>query len=261
MSSHHPPRNGTPAHARVTKGLTMLLTDLADACRKSGLKVVETPGWKTRGHGALYSVQTIVCHHTATAKSAPGDYPSIGVVRDGRSDLAGPLAQLGLGRSGTVYVIAAGVAYHAGEVRESSMDNWHAIGIEAEADGLSPWPAAQIDAYARLCAALADHYHVPVARVLGHKEVCAPAGRKTDPNFDMDAFRARVANAGRDWFDMATEADLRRIVGEEIDKRIGEIADKAADAFLNSDVIARLDVSVREALRVDARKVAKGKGD
>ena len=65
----------------------------------------------------------------------------------------------------------------------------------------------------------------------------------------------------RDWFDMATEDDLRRIVGEEIDKRIGEIADKAADAFLNSDVIARLDVSVREALRVDARRAAKTKGD
>lgn len=237
----------------------MLLTDLADACRKSGLKVVEVDGWRSRGHGGLSAVETIVCHHTATARSAPGDYPSIDVVRNGRSDLPGPLAQLGLGRSGTVYVIASGVAYHAGEVRDFSMDNWHAIGIEAEADGVSPWPAAQLDAYARLCAALVKHYRLSADRVMGHKEVCSPVGRKVDPNFDMDAFRRRVAAAGKDWFDMATEDDLRRIIGEEIDKRTDDIAEAAAGAVLSADVISRLDISVREALR-DAVSPARKEG-
>jgi hypothetical protein len=33
---------------------------------------------------------------------------------------------------------------------------------------------------------------VPTARVLGHKEVATPTGRKVDPNFDMPAFRGRV---------------------------------------------------------------------
>lgn len=28
-----------------------MLTDLADACRASGLRVLEEPGWRTRGHG------------------------------------------------------------------------------------------------------------------------------------------------------------------------------------------------------------------
>lgn len=239
----------------------MLLTDLADACRKSGLKVVEVDGWRSRGHGGLSAVETIVCHHTATSRAAPGDYPSIDVVRNGRPGLPGPLAQLGLGRSGTVYVIAAGVSYHAGEVRDFSMDNWHAIGIEAEADGLSPWPAAQIDAYAGLCAALAKHYRLSVDRVMGHKEVCAPVGRKIDPNFDMDAFRAQVANAQED--DMRPEDfdRIEKMIDKALDAKIDQIAQATAKAVLSSPVIAKLDINVRQALRdavSESRKGPKG---
>lgn len=183
----------------------MMLTDLATACRKSGLKVEEVSGWKTRGHGQMTSVETIVCHHTAGP--ATGNYPSLGVVRDGRAGLPGPLAQLGLGRDGTVYVIAAGVAYHAGDVRSTAYNNWRAIGIEAEATGVTTWPEVQMDAYARLCAALCDHYDVPASRVLGHKEVCSPAGRKIDPNFDMAAFRGRIANLEDPMADYAKQLD------------------------------------------------------
>lgn len=175
----------------------MLLTDLADACRKSGLTVLEVDGWQTRGHGDFLGINSIVCHHTATSAKALGDYPSLRIVRDGRSDLPGPLSQLGLGRNGTVYVIAAGVAYHAGATFYPRQDNWHAIGIEAEADGLSGWPEAQMDAYARLVYALTEHYGIPLSNVQGHKEVARPLGRKIDPNFDMTEFRQRVANVSR----------------------------------------------------------------
>jgi hypothetical protein len=201
----------------------MMLTDLADACRKSGLEVTEVDGWRTRGHGGMTSVQTIVCHHTATSKAADGDYPSMGVVRDGRTGLPGPLAQLGLGRSGRVYVIAAGVSYHAGEVLNSSQDNWHAIGIEAEHDGLSPWPAPLVDAYALLVRALLDHYGLDVHRAQGHKEIARPLGRKTDPNFDMDAFRERVLTSGDDM--PFTESQLRQIIREEVDAALDEQLD------------------------------------
>lgn len=219
----------------------MMLTDLAAACRKSGLKVVEVAGWQTRGHGHLYAVETIVAHHTATPRTAAGDYPSLGIVRDGRPGLPGPLSQLGLGCDGTVYVIAAGVAYHAGETWRREQDNWHAIGIEAEHDGYAPWPAAQYDAYVRLCRALCDHYGLDASRVQGHKEIAKPAGRKPDPTFDMDAFRARI----REDDDMPTPEETRAIVREEIDRAIPKIA----KAVMDSDVISRLDVSVREALR------------
>jgi hypothetical protein len=182
----------------------MWLTDLADVARSTGLPVIEVPGWRTRGHAPMTDVRTIICHHTAGP--ATGNYPSLGVVRDGRSDLPGPLAQLGLARDGTVYVIAAGLCYHAGESRDPSYTNSHSIGIEAEATGITSWPAAQMDAYARLVRALADHYHVPLARVLGHKETCAPVGRKSDPNFDMGSFRARVTAIQED--DMPDPKDL-----------------------------------------------------
>lgn len=171
----------------------MMLTNLADVVRTSGLPVVEVSGWKTRGHGQMTSVEAIVCHHTAGP--ATGDYPSLRVVRDGRSGLPGPLSQLGLGRSGTVYVIAAGVCYHAGATFQTWQNNWHAIGIEAEATGTTTWPKVQYDAYVKLCAALRRGYDVPNARVLGHKEVAKPAGRKPDPNFNMDTFRRQVAEA------------------------------------------------------------------
>ncbi len=170
----------------------MLLTDLADACRKSGLPVVEVDGWKSRGHGEFLGVTSIVCHHTATSAKALGDYPSLRIVRDGRSDLPGPLSQLGLGRNGTVYVIAAGVAWHAGATFYPRQDNWHAIGIEAEHPGVGPWAPEQYDAYARLVAVLTEHYAIPLSNVQGHKEVASPKGRKIDPNFDMTAFRQRV---------------------------------------------------------------------
>lgn len=175
----------------------MMLTDLADACRKSGLRVVEVDGWRTRGHGGLSSLDSIVCHHTATSRAAAGDYPSLRIVRDGRTGLPGPLSQLGLGRNGTVYVIAAGVAYHAGETFNPHQDNWHALGIEAEHDGVSPWPVEQHAAYARLVVALVTHYGIPVANVQGHKEVAKPLGRKIDPTFSMDDFRRLVAAATR----------------------------------------------------------------
>ena len=82
----------------------MMLTDLADACRKSGLKVIEANGWRTRGHGQMAAVRTIVCHHTAGPST--GNMPSLNTIINGRPGLEGPLSQLGLARDGTVYVIA-----------------------------------------------------------------------------------------------------------------------------------------------------------
>lgn len=182
----------------------MYLTDLADVLREAGLTVVEVPGWKTRGYrrrvGDIYradllGVESIITHHTATSWSATGDYPTLNTVQNGRSDLPGPLAQLGLGRNGTWYVIAAGYANHTGATFEPWQSNSYALGIEAEAAGTGDsrdWPQVQMDSYAKGVKALASRYRVPVERVLGHKEIASPRGRKTDPSFDMGAFRAKV---------------------------------------------------------------------
>lgn len=235
----------------------MYLTDLVTAVRKSGLPVVEVDGWKTRGHGNFVSVSHIVPHHTATPASAyeHANYPALGTVRDGRSDLSGPLANLGLGRDGTVYVIAAGYAYHAGDVRQTNMGNAYSIGIEAEHDGVSPWPVDLILAYAKLCKALCDHYGVPYSRVLGHKEVCAPVGRKIDPNFDMRTFRDLIPDADAEDEDMPytdwPEADREALVND--------VAAAVAKRVLRQADITKPGgehVSVAEALR-DDRKAAK----
>lgn len=171
----------------------MYLTNLADVARSAGLKVVEQPGWRTRGHGGMSGVKAVVCHHTAGA--ATGNAPSLGVVQDGRTGLPGPLSHFVLGRDGTVFVVAAGLAYHAGAVLNNAWSNNWSIGIEAEATGVTTWPEVQRDAFARLCKALANAFGLPTSAVLGHKEVCSPPGRKIDPNFDMGAFRNRVGSA------------------------------------------------------------------
>lgn len=176
----------------------MMLTNLADVLRRAGLRVVEQSGWKTRGHGQMLKPKGILWHHTATSARASGDYPSLNVVTNGRSDLPGPLCNVGLGRDGTWYVIAAGLAYHAGAGSYpgiGSNGNAHLIGIEAEHPGLqgTPWPPAQIDSYRRGSAALAKAYGINADRIIGHKE-WAPR-RKIDPiGLDMNAERRFVAD-------------------------------------------------------------------
>jgi hypothetical protein len=176
----------------------MYLINLAAIARSTGLTVVERSGWQSRGHGGMIDVRAIVCHHTGTTNTT-ANAPSLAVVEDGRSDLPGPLSHFLLARDGTVYVVAAGLCYHAGSVLRTEWGNAHTIGIEAEATGLAAWPEVQLRAYAKLCRALSDTFGVPV---LGHKEVCAPVGRKIDPNFDMGAFRARVRTTNPEENDM-----------------------------------------------------------
>lgn len=172
---------------------------LPQVLRDAGLEVLEHAGWQTRGHGDMGTVQGVLCHHTCGP--IHGDLPDIKVLVDGRPDLGGPLCNLGLGRSGKFYMIAAGKGWHAGTgnwlgVKEG---NSHLIGIEAENTGESTgpradvWPAVQMDAYKRGCAAIMRHIGGTAAMVAGHKEFALPHGRKDDPNFDMVAFRADVA--------------------------------------------------------------------
>ena len=172
-----------------------LATRLERAVKNAGVKYKKVSGWASRGHGSMGSIKTIVAHHTAGPLR--GNSPSLNVVAYGRPGLSGPLSQLFLARDGTVYLVATGVSYHAGRVRSSSYGNSHSIGIEAENTGLSndPWPAHQIDAYAKLCKALCKEFGLSTSRVLGHREVCSPVGRKSDPSFSMSDFRKKVGGA------------------------------------------------------------------
>ncbi|WP_326829670.1 N-acetylmuramoyl-L-alanine amidase [Streptosporangium sp. NBC_01810] len=167
------------------------LTQLADVARRTGYPVTEVPGWKTRGHGPQPEVYGVVCHHTA-------GWGDMHVVRDGRPGLEGPLSQIWLRRDGRIFVVAAGRCWHNAPSTSLGHTNSNSIGIEAENDGRTPWPPAQLESWWRLCAELCKEFQIPVSAVRGHKEVNRS---KPDPHtLHMDDFRAIVARliAGED---------------------------------------------------------------
>lgn len=166
----------------------MRATWLADVLRGEGLRVLELSGWKTRETRAGFDPVGIVAHHTATGPNVPNENVRA-LLRDGRSDLSGPLSQLGLERDGLFVTIAAGRCNHNG------FGQWgnDAFGIEAYNDGQGePWPKVQVDAYHRGCAAICRKLGWGPSRVMGHKET--DPGRKIDPaNLSMTEFRAAVS--------------------------------------------------------------------
>ena len=179
------PKEATMAYALAPR--------IARAVKNSGLEVVWVGDWDSRGRAKMRDVQTITIHHTATPRSfkKSTEYPTFNVVKNGRPGIPGPLSQLGLGRTGVVYVFAAGVANHAGKSRSTSMTNSYAIGIEAEG-AMEDWPPAQYEAYLKLVRALLDEFDLPESRALRHAETCSPPGRKNDASFNGNTFRTRL---------------------------------------------------------------------
>lgn len=193
----------------------MFLHTLADVCRLSGLPVVEVPGWRTRSteEDGLTRLAGVIWHHTATPDARAGDYPSLGIVRDGRSDLRGPLSHLGLGRSGTLYVIAAGQASHAGRGSWGGLlGNEDTLGIEMESAGAGGWTAAQRAAMPLLARALTLGLGIAPSRHIAHFE-WAPT-RKIDPKgVDMDALRRAAAEQD---LDMALDKQDLKDIAEAV---------------------------------------------
>jgi endonuclease/exonuclease/phosphatase family metal-dependent hydrolase len=175
-----------------------LPSNLPKILRDAGLKVVEVDGWRDRGRPGSFAPVGVLCHHTATKKST-SDAAVVRLLRVGRSDLPGPLCQIGLARDGTVYLIAAGRANHAGRAKASGTvaagdGNELYIGIEAFNDGVGePWPTVQREAYELVCAVLSVKITGNSAQtVRGHKETSVTG--KIDPRgIDMGKFRTDVA--------------------------------------------------------------------
>ncbi len=178
--------------------MNFALTWLPDVLKAAGLKVALVDGWEARGHGDVGTIKGVICHHTVGPKT--GNMPSLDILTKGRpatattKALPGPLAQLGLGRDGTFYVVAAGLAYHAGPggFQGITTGNTNFIGIEGENTGTDddmPWPPAQMLAYQRGVAAILGKVGAPVEMCIGHKEWTT---RKIDPLFQMDEFRNAV---------------------------------------------------------------------
>lgn len=171
----------------------MMLTNLATAVRKSGLEVVEIPGWENRGRPAStggFNPRGVLCHHTGASSDARSYVDWMATV--GRSDLPAPLCQLALGRTGVVYVCAAGRSNHAGSAKAvqgvpagDGNELW--LGIEAMNTGSEGWTDRQWDAYVRLCAALCDFYGWPRSHVAAHAETSSTG--KWDPGQSYSTLR------------------------------------------------------------------------
>jgi hypothetical protein len=186
-------------------------TQWTAALKAEGVHAEYMAGWTTAGRDSATGkpfgpVHGVMIHHTAGSNS-------LSVVRNGRSDLPGPLAHAHLAKDGVLTQLSVHRANHAGTVArnaydavvsESSVhprpdaaepidgnDCFYGLEIENLGDGHDPYPAEQYDQAVRWAAAVCRAHGWHADSVIGHKEA---THRKIDPSFNMDGFREGVAD-------------------------------------------------------------------
>ena len=176
-------------------------TGLARLARDAGLVVREVNGWKSRTLGTrpngMAGVRGCLWHHTATSASAvkSRNNPTLNYLVSG---LGYPSASFGLAWDGSIDVIAAGAAAHAGKGRYGSRiprdrGNDYLFGVEVEGTTGLTWSNAQLESAARLGHAMNKEWGSSFLQI-GHLEY-APT-RKVDPSGipgGMPALRKAIA--------------------------------------------------------------------
>jgi hypothetical protein len=151
-------------------------------------------------------VYGVMIHHTVTS----GSEHTVGICRDGRPDLPGPLCHGVITKDGVLHLVGYGRANHAGPGdddvlraviaekalppdNEANTDgNRHFYGFECEnlGDGKDPWPEVQLEAIEKVAAAICRHHGWTERSLIGHLE-WQPG--KVDPcGFTMASMRERV---------------------------------------------------------------------
>lgn len=168
------------------------LARVAGRLRACGLTVVEVTGWQSRGRGAM-APACHVQHHTAGSRRG-GNTASLRICTFGRPGLANALCTWYVARDGTVYLVAAGLAYHAGKGGWRGVSgNGRAVGTEAENDGIGePWSAASRRAQQAIAAECSAEFGYPVVMVPDHKE-WRPGDKIDRTDIDPDQDRASIA--------------------------------------------------------------------
>jgi hypothetical protein len=169
---------------------------LPSVLRSAGLTVVEVSGWKSRGYEYSKVPRIFIYHHTAENRNS-GNAGGLGVVTHGRTGLPGPIANLYLGRNGTVYVVASGVSNNAGRGNAraaglpSVTGNGETIAIEMANNGVGePYAPVMYTAAVKVGAAIARHLNLPTKNCIGHKEWSTSG--KIDPTWNMNNARADI---------------------------------------------------------------------
>ena len=167
---------------------------LPEVLREFGVNVIEDKGWKLWGMGDFGSIWGVMAHHTGANNTSTQFIRYNPMLSNALS------SQIHLSRSGVVTLVGAGIAWHAGVGSypgiATNAANQVTIGIEAQGDGQT-WPAAQMDAYHRTCAAICWYLGLPASRVIAHHEWGGRAQGKWDPGLNgrpmpMGPFRDRV---------------------------------------------------------------------
>jgi N-acetyl-anhydromuramyl-L-alanine amidase AmpD len=184
-----PPPN--PVQEPPPSGICAVTADVLACSEPLRVSQLDPP---PEGRGPIKQVQGIVLHHTSGPPT--GNAPSLTVVARGRPGVPGPYAHILIGRDGSVFQILSlrQRVYHVGLAmpwNRLMLTNSNTISVELEHSGTGePWPREQMEAAVAVVRALMAAYGTNA--VVGHKEVARPRGRKNDPAFDMDLFRAEV---------------------------------------------------------------------
>lgn len=139
-----------------------LPSNLPRLLRAAGLTVVEVDGWQSRSLGDSRHTGVLNHHTGASAKGwsvAKETAYAKWMFLTGRSDLRAPLCNIALGRSGVVYIGAAGRTNHGGNAKASGTvvagnANYLYIGIEWMLSGTEAIPADMMQAGITLNAVL-----------------------------------------------------------------------------------------------------------
>lgn len=215
---------------------------IGDVLRSADLEVIEHGQPRGRGRD-MGRINGVVLHDTVTGPKVSDDSVA-DLLRDGRPDLAGPLAQLGLDRQGRFWWISDGRSNHNGRGEWGN----DAIGIEVFcAGGLAgqeePYNEVQRRNVARGAAAILAHLGFGVDRLKGHKE--------TDPKRKIDPF-------GVDMNEMRDRAGAI-LAGGAIHNEEDDMTGEQADQLRNEERIAlnnekRMDVLEANVAEIETRQ-------
>lgn len=173
---------------------------VVDGLRHNGIVVHFWQGWERQGNGMSSAYQGLIQHHTASNYGS-----AFQMLVSGRSDLSGPLCNSAGNADGSITIIAAHPANHAGASGGRSMGpltitrsfNKYVWGHEIVYPGDKPMTAAQDHAAKVLGGVIGGILRRPNAEwVRAHAETSITG--KWDPGYapgktiDMNAFRAGI---------------------------------------------------------------------
>lgn len=236
---------------------------LADEFRAAGLKVVEVQGWENRGRPASTGHFTPnganTAHHTGTTTSASRTIPTLQMLITGRPDLPGPLCQWAVGYDGTVYVIAAGRANHAGRVGKRGVagmpygadGNAFALGNEVDTNGTQALPAAQREAIFKTHAVVLEHFKRRRRFTHRHADISA-TGKWDIGQLTTRELRVGVAKARRQ---LKKRRKATPLVTRALGARTNKARRKAMTALTKRGGEARFKRQARRWLRANRNHV------